>query len=182
MFMWTVDFCCILTCEMLPFWLFKYRWDSSNSLIWECIASHCLVMCSILVNVQKCFLFKRFSTLNAEEGTHLVPRSNVNWSNIKSRQFLNLSLSTVQFEEPLSEKRAFQPQRLLSNPLQWIKKEPLRLKGASEVHHSRQNHPLKKVAPWVCTVGSRVRGGVNPVVQPDRIKTRFCFWGLPLKT
>ena len=73
--------------------------------------------------------------------------SKVQRSNIKSRQFLNLSLSTVQFEEPLSKKRAIQPQRLLLNPLQWIKKEPLRLKGASEVHHSRQNHPLKKVAP-----------------------------------
>ena len=30
------------------------------------------------------------------------------------------------------------------------------MKGASEVHHSRQNQPLKKVAPSVCTDGSRV--------------------------
>ena len=102
--------------------------------------------------------------------------SKVQRSNIKSRQFLNLSLSTVQFEEPLSEKRAIQPQRLLLNPLQWIKKEPLRLKGASEVHHSRQNHPLKKVAPWVCTVGSRVPT-LGCIELGGKIKkVHFTYW------
>ena len=39
----------------------------------------------------------------------------------------------------------------------WAKKEPLRARWATEVDHSHQNHRLKKVAPWVCTVGIRVR-------------------------
>ena len=64
-----------------PHWICVSFFCDLQNILWECIALHCLVMCSILVNVQKCFLFKRFSTLNAEEGTHLVPRSNIPISN-----------------------------------------------------------------------------------------------------
>ena len=111
-------------------------------------------MNSNLMNVQVSFLCKTLPTLIAQEGTHRLSMTFNNWSKCQIKLFKSKLFSVQNATKTYWGCKRYPKNDLVVSP--WAKKEPLRARWATEVDHSHQNHRLKKVAPWVCTVGVRV--------------------------
>ena len=120
-------------------------------------------VCGVCDKYRVCvqILCKTFSTLIAQEGTHRLSMTFNNWSKCQIKLFKSKLFSVQNATKTYWGCKRYPKNDLVVSP--WAKKEPLRARWATEVDHSHQNHRLKKVAPWVCTVGIRVVEGGDKV-------------------